>query len=169
MTRIPLVLTALATLVAACGGGGDGAANSDCPSFCAKIVVCDQSQTEAECEATCAQMSQAFRAEVGARVDTCADLACDAQSACLQGALRDCGGNYAGLLRTLCQKEVDCGAPVDVATCVSQYQANAAIDGLSCLNDATMNAIGGCAQDLACATIENELSACIEDRTGISF
>jgi hypothetical protein len=171
MSRSPLVVLAALACFAlpACGGGGGGAADIDCVSFCTGIVACDTSQTQAECEDTCEKMSGAYRAEVGDRAEACATLSCDAQDACLESAITDCDGDYSGLLRAVCQKQIDCGAEGELADCVAQLEAGGDLGPMACLNDATLNALGSCARDAGCTTFDTDFPACVEARTGISF
>jgi hypothetical protein len=154
-------------------GAGDYISEADCQALCQKNLECDPETNLAECEADCEQSKLLIRGAVfDAMAECILDLPCnsDQAEACLDGAMSKApSGASDGLLRTMCQKQIDCaGGTVDmtVSACVSAAKAQAGeyLEYLNAFKSTVLSCLSSCVSKLSCTDLEDDnfMDPCME-------
>lgn len=153
-------------------GGGDYVSEADCQALCDKNLECDPATNLTECVAECEQAKQVIRGAVfDAMTDCVLDLPCnsDQGEACLQSAMNKApSGSADGLIRAMCQKQIDCAGgtgQMTVSACVAAVKAEAGeyLQYLNAFKSTVLSCLSNCVSKLSCADLEqdNFMDACM--------
>jgi len=157
-----------------CGcGGGDYISEADCQALCDKNLECDPDTNVTECVAECEEAKQLIRGAVfDAMTDCVLDLPCNSEQgeACLEAAMAKApSGASDGLIRTMCQKQIDCAGgtgEMTVSACVAaaKEQAGEYLEYLNAFKATVLSCLSSCVSKLSCTDLESDdfMTPCME-------